>query len=100
MRQPSRRAAPFPIAWPCHHGPFGSKIEIAVDYARELGFEPHPDFAGCVSHLGPWDGSDITFGREGKPTYIEGPYDDTAGIIRTLRRSVGDDNFHYLCQLA
>jgi len=72
----------------------------AVDYARELGFEPHPDFAGCVSHLGPWDGSDITFGREGKPTYIEGPYDDTAGIIRTLRRSVGDDNFHYLCQLA
>jgi hypothetical protein len=60
----------------------------AVDYARELGFEPHPDLAGCVSHLGPWGGSrDITFGREGKPTYIEGPYDDTARIIRTLRRS-------------
>ena len=66
----------------------------AVEYARELGFEPHPDFAGCVSHLGPWDrSSDITFGREGMPTYIEGPYDDTARIIRTLRRSVGDDNF-------
>jgi hypothetical protein len=60
----------------------------AVDYARELGFEPHTDFAGCVSHLGPWDGSsDITFGCEGKPTYIEGPYDDAARIIRTLRRT-------------
>ncbi len=32
--------------------------------------------------------------------YIEGPYDDAPRIIRTLRRSVGDDNLHYLCQLA
>jgi hypothetical protein len=73
----------------------------AVEYARKLGFEPHPDFAGCVSHLGRWEGSsDITFGREGKPMYIEGPYDDTARILRTLRRSVGDGSFHYVCQLA
>jgi hypothetical protein len=71
----------------------------AVQYARELGFEPHPDFAGCAGHLGAWDSSsDITFGHEGKPMYIQGPYDDAARIIRTLRRSVGDDNFHYLTQ--
>ena len=87
------RAAPIDLA---RHLVFG-----AVEYARELGLEPHPDFAGCAGHLGPWDGhSDITFGREGKPMYIQGPYDDAARIIRTLRRSVGDDNFHYLCQLA
>jgi hypothetical protein len=73
----------------------------AIEYAHELGFEPHPDFAGCTSHLGPWEGrSDITFGREGKPMYIQGPHDDAASITRTLRRSVGDDNFHYICQIA
>jgi hypothetical protein len=31
--------------------------------------------------------------------FIQGPYDDAARIIRTLRRSVGDDNFHYLGQI-
>ena len=73
----------------------------AIGYARELGFEPHPDFAGCVGHLGPWEGSsDLTFGHEGKPMYIQGPYDDATRIVRTLRRSVGDGNFDYLCQVS
>ena len=49
----------------------------------------------------PWDGgSDITFGHEGKPMYVQGPYDDAAHIIRTLRRRVGDDNFHYICEIS
>jgi hypothetical protein len=48
-------AAPIKLA---RHVVFG-----AIRYAHELGFEPHPDFAGCTSHLGPWEGSsDITFG--------------------------------------
>ena len=86
-------AAPIDLA---RHLVFG-----AIGYARELGFEPHPDFAGCVSHLGPWEGdSDITFGHEGKPMYIQGPYDDAARIVRTLRRSVGDGNFDYIRQVS
>ncbi|HEX6518987.1 MAG TPA: helix-turn-helix domain-containing protein [Streptosporangiaceae bacterium] len=73
----------------------------AVEYARKLGFEPHPDFPKCVSHLGRWDGrSDITFGRDGKPMYIEGPYDDATRIMQTLRKSVGADGFHYISQVA
>ena|SRR5438874_4390147 len=85
-------AAPLELA---RHLVFG-----AVQYARELGFEPHPDFAGCAGHLGPWDGSsDITFGRDGNPMYIQGPYDDAALIVRTLRRSVGDGNFDFLSQI-
>jgi hypothetical protein len=32
--------------------------------------------------------------------YIQGPHDDAARIMRTLRRSVGDGNFHYLRQTA
>ena len=73
----------------------------AVAYAHELGFEPHPDFARCVSHLGaPWEGtSDITFGRDGKPTFIQGPHDRPNRVIRTLRRSVGRGNFDFLSQV-
>lgn len=72
----------------------------AVDYARGMGFEPHADFAKCAGHLGEWNGpSDITFGRDGKPTYIQGPHDDTLRIMMTLRKTVGDGNFHYLTQI-
>ena len=69
----------------------------AVDYARELGFPPHPDFEPASGHLGPWqEASDITFGRDGVPFYVQGPYDDPAAIMRTLTRSVGDSNFHFV----
>src|SRR6266704_4000337 len=90
------------MPWPSwtRHKVAANVVFGAIEYAHELGFEPHPDFAGCASLLGPWEGSsDITFGREGKPMYIQGPHDDATSIIRTLRRSVGDDNFHYICQI-
>jgi hypothetical protein len=60
----------------------------AVEYARGLGFKPHPDYRKCDGYLGDWDGAcDITFGRDGQPTYIGGPYDDTARILRTIRKN-------------
>jgi AbrB family looped-hinge helix DNA binding protein len=40
--------------------------------------------------------SDVTFGRDGKPYYINGPRDDTYGTMAKLRRAVGDGNFDYL----
>jgi transcriptional regulator with XRE-family HTH domain len=68
----------------------------AADYAHQLGFAPHPDFEQARPHLGPWAGpSAITFGRDGKPTYISGPYDDADHIIRTLQRAVGRKGFNY-----
>jgi hypothetical protein len=68
----------------------------AADYARHLGFAPHPDFDQARPHLGPWAGpSAITFGRNGKPSYISGPYDDTDHIIRTLQHAVGRKGFNY-----
>jgi hypothetical protein len=40
----------------------------AAEYARQLGFAPHPDFEQARAHLGPWTGpSAIRFGRNGKP---------------------------------
>lgn len=69
----------------------------AVDAARRLGFEPPPDFASTASHLGPWaQDSAIGFGRDGVPSYVQGPYDDAASVIRTLTRTVGAGNFQFL----
>lgn len=69
----------------------------AVDYARALGFEPHPDFQPAAAHLGDWqESSAITFGQDGMPMYVSGPHDNPQAVLRTLSRSVGDGNFHYL----
>lgn len=93
-------------AW-SHRTPVEAPLELArhivlgaVDYARGLGFEPHPDFARGAALLGEWaeGSSDITFGQDGKPFYINGPRDDTFGVMATLRKSVGDGNFDYLIQ--
>ncbi len=66
----------------------------AAEYAQGLGFAPHPDFEQAREHLGPWSGtSAITFGCDGKPNYIEGPYDDPSHVLGTLRRAVGRDGF-------
>jgi hypothetical protein len=68
----------------------------AVDHARSLGFEPHADFASAADHLGEWTGpSAITFGRDGKPIYVQGPYDDPIQVVRTLERAVGPDGYSF-----
>jgi hypothetical protein len=50
--------------------------------------------------LGDWEAgsSDVTFGRDGKPFYINGLRDDTYGNLAKLRRAVGGGNFDYLIQ--
>jgi hypothetical protein len=69
----------------------------AVDYARALGFAPHPDFALARPSLGEWSGRcSITFGQNGKPFFVQGPRDDAVRVMRTLRRSVGDGNFDFI----
>ncbi len=87
-----------------HDDPLEAPIELArdvvlgaVEYAHGLGFEPHPDFTPARAHLGPWTGpSAITFGKNGKPFYISGPYDNPDPVIRTLRNVVGEGNFDFL----
>jgi hypothetical protein len=87
-----------------HGDPLAAPIELArevvfgsLEYARGLGFDPHPDFAAAAGHLGPWTPpSTITFGKDGKPLYISGPYDNPRPIIRTLERAVGAGNFEFM----
>jgi hypothetical protein len=72
----------------------------AAEYARGLGFAAHRDFEQARAHLGPWIGPGaVTFGCDGKPTYVEGPYDDSAQVLRTLRGAVGRDGFHHTVTL-
>lgn len=77
-------AAPAPLDL-AQHLVFG-----AVEFARGLGFQPHPDFATAAGHLGAWSGKcPIQFGYKGSPFYIQGPYDDLEPIASTLAETAG-----------
>jgi len=84
--------------------PVGAPIELAreivlgsVRYAHGLGFDPHPDFAVSAGQLGSWTGPGIiSFGKDGKPCYVFGPYDNPISVIHTLNRTVGRGNFEVL----
>jgi hypothetical protein len=68
-----------------------------VEYAAKLRFQPHRDFEKARAHLGEWNGEPkLTFGKDGKPFYMSGPYDNPQKIIKTLLNSVGEGNFHYM----
>ncbi len=69
----------------------------AVHYARQLGFAPCESFAETRSHLGDWDSRlQLPFGYQGKPFYINGPYDRPRQVLRTLEQRVGRGNFDYI----
>jgi hypothetical protein len=71
-----------------------------VEYAKNLGFEPHSDFELSRRVLGNEEFSrtrSLTFGGpNGKPLYIAGPDDDAASVLRKLRQRLGDDGFEYI----
>jgi hypothetical protein len=71
-----------------------------VEYAATLGIQPHRDFEKARQLLGTWNGEPkLNFGRDGKPFYISGPYDNPNRILKILRETVGDGNFDYLIQV-
>ncbi|HKE05315.1 MAG TPA: hypothetical protein VKE91_14745 [Blastocatellia bacterium] len=82
-------------------------VEDAVAYARDLGFEPHPDYKLPQKILNDIDASEcateFTFGKDGKPFFVSGPYDSAARskhIIDTLQRRFGPDGYHYMMGLS
>jgi hypothetical protein len=84
---------PYPDGW--QEAPIELAADLvfgAVEYARGLGFEPHADFASAAGHLGTWSGpSAITFGKNGRPLYISGPFDTPYTIMKTLHRTTDGD---------
>lgn len=72
----------------------------SIEYAKSLGLQPHRDFEETKEHLGkPNDLIELSFGRNGKPCYVQGPYDDTPRILKALNSNVGEGNYDYLTVL-
>ncbi len=77
----------------------------AIEYAERYGFNPHPDFKIQLVDLvlDPPDAhprvDNVAFGKDGKPFYVSGPYDDdrkSQSVINTLMRTAGQGNFDYI----
>jgi hypothetical protein len=75
----------------------------AIDYAAQYGFKPDKDFKlsrylleerGVLEE--PYK---LTFGRDGKPFFIAGPYDNVDVIMRKLERNAGPDNYEYMIRV-
>jgi hypothetical protein len=93
----------------CNGAPESCSVELAheiiyggLEYAQRYGFEPHPDYTRqfCDQVLDPPGThprkNNVAFGKNGKPYFVSGPYDDERKIrfvINTLGRTAGEGNF-------
>ncbi len=76
-------------------------IGEAIAYAGELGFKPHRDYRDAMLVLGDADpdACDVPIplgGKDGKPFFVAGPYDNVDQIMSKLTRKLGPDGFTYL----
>ncbi|NEW81358.1 MAG: hypothetical protein GZ094_03190 [Mariniphaga sp.] len=82
---------------------FHNLIYGAIDYASGLGIDTPKDFYLSEYVLDPDlvdDGIDeIEMGFNGKPCYIQGPYDNHRKIISALDASVGTDGYEYIVEV-
>ena len=77
-------------------------VEQAVQYAKSLGFAPHPDYKKAARVFGGLRAEQctqqFTFGREGKPFYRRGPREteeQARHIVEHLDRRCGPGNYDY-----
>jgi len=79
-------------------------IQGAYEYAKQLGFSPDPDYYYSREIFGTIDPSSspesIEYGKDGKPFYIAGPYDDAEKIMNHLTRKLGPDGFHFIAPVS
>lgn len=78
-------------------------VEGAVAYAASLGFDPARDFRKARRVLSGLDAAlcptVFTFGRDGRPCYVQGPNDTPERVERVLallEARCGPDGFNYL----
>jgi hypothetical protein len=78
-------------------------VRAGIEYGESLGFPPSTD---CRKLLPIWNGipigqlpEGVEMGRDGRPFYIVGPYDDVAmqsRVVSSLNESVGKGNYDVL----
>jgi hypothetical protein len=75
----------------------------AIAYAEDLGFKPEKDWALSQFILEEdtedIELMDIEFGKNGRPCFVNGPYDNVAKISAQLEKSVGKGNFDVMMQI-
>ncbi len=68
----------------------------AVDYARRLGFEPHPDAELLLFGPRPSDLLATPWCAPPTPVYLSGPDDDVEAIMAQLEKTAGAGNFDFV----
>lgn len=78
-------------------------VYASIDYAAQFGFKPQSDWAQSQYLLQPRgeleEPYQLTFGKNGKPFYISGPYDNVEQIIKQLDKTAGPDNYDVVINL-
>lgn len=66
-------------------------VEGSVEFASKIGFKPHKDYAKASKIFGNIDASeckeDFEFGKDGKPVFIQGPYDSESKIKNIMLKT-------------
>ena len=79
-------------------------IREGIAYAQDLGFKPDLDYRDAMLVLGDTDPDacdvPIPLGKDGKPFFIAGPYDNVDRIMAKLTRKLGPDGFTYLVPIS
>ncbi len=77
-------------------------VEGSVAYAKSFGIDPHRDWLKASPIFGDIDASksqvEFTYGQDGKPSYVSGPYDRperVKQILQALIQHAGEGNFHF-----
>jgi hypothetical protein len=77
-------------------------LKGAVEYAQSFGFPPHPDCRHAAMLLEGIDpagcAQEFTFGRDGKPFYIQGPNESPAQVSAIMQR-IQEAGGHFLVQV-
>jgi hypothetical protein len=79
-------------------------VYAGLEFAEEYGFKPHKDFTSITRFMLEEDTEDVELidiecGKDGKPFYVSGPYDDDLKIrkiIAQLEKTAGAGNYDYI----
>ncbi len=75
----------------------------AIDYAAQYGFKPDKDYKWSKLVLTPRgeleESAKIEFGKDGKPFFVSGPYDNIEVILAKLEQNAGAGNYHYMAHV-
>ena len=93
-----------PVMTPIDYDMAHNLVFGAAAYAAILGFKPQKDWADSQFILLPVNSPevekmDIEFGKDGKPLFISGPYDNVGKITAQLNAAVGEGNYHYIAEI-